>query len=63
MLVPKMGGGMADVQALREIAERRSEGYVEALREMVNVDCGSYTPDGVNRVADLVAVVHPSGGR
>jgi len=62
MLVPKMGGGMADVQALREIAERRSEGYVEALREMVNVDCGSYTPEGVNRIADLCQSRFEAGG-
>jgi len=27
--------------------------YVEALREMVNIDCGSFTPAGVNRIADL----------
>jgi glutamate carboxypeptidase len=30
-------------------------GYVKDLEQLVNIDCGSYTPDGVNRVADLVA--------
>lgn len=28
--------------------------FVERLRTMVNIDCGSYTPDGVNRIADLM---------
>jgi glutamate carboxypeptidase len=35
-------------------AETLFEPFVELLRTMVNVDCGSYTPDGVNRIADLV---------
>ena len=29
--------------------------YQAELRAMVGIDCGSYTPVGVNRVADLVA--------
>jgi glutamate carboxypeptidase len=29
--------------------------YLGDLEELVNIDCGSYTPEGVNRVADLVA--------
>lgn len=28
---------------------------MDELERLVNIDCGSYTPDGVNRVADLVA--------
>src|SRR6266571_3334522 len=27
--------------------------FVSALREMVGIDCGSYSPDGVNRIAGL----------
>src|SRR5439155_24818396 len=29
--------------------------FLDALEEMVNVDCGTYTPAGVNRIADLCA--------
>ncbi|HXJ63498.1 MAG TPA: M20 family metallopeptidase [Actinomycetota bacterium] len=28
------------------------DGYLEDLRSMVGIDCGTYTPEGVNRVAD-----------
>jgi glutamate carboxypeptidase len=42
-----------DVASLGPLAERRLDDFVGALEEMVNVDCGSYTPDGVNRIADL----------
>jgi glutamate carboxypeptidase len=42
-----------DVTELREIAAGHYDGYVDALRAMVNVDCGSYTPEGVNAIADL----------
>ena len=42
-----------DVPALRSIVAASSEAFVEDLRTMVNVDCGSYTPSGVNRIADL----------
>ena len=38
---------------LLEIARTRAESYVDSLREMVNIDSGSYTPAGVNRIADL----------
>ena len=44
---------MTDVRELRELAEKRYGDFVEALREMVNVDCGSFTPEGVNAIADL----------
>lgn len=42
-----------NVSKLRELAESRYDEFVEVLREMVNVDCGSFTPDGVNRIADM----------
>jgi glutamate carboxypeptidase len=38
---------------LRALIEPRFDDYVEDLREMVNIDCGSFTPAGVNRIADL----------
>lgn len=41
-----------EASKLRVIAEERYDEFVDALREMVNVDCGSFTPDGVNAIAD-----------
>jgi glutamate carboxypeptidase len=41
-----------DVQSLRERAKARYPDFLEELRTMVNVDCGSYSPDGVNVIAD-----------
>lgn len=43
------------VHAFQRIASRRYDAYLDALREMVNVDCGSYTPEGVNVIADACA--------
>jgi glutamate carboxypeptidase len=42
-----------DLHRTRALAEERLPAFIEALREMVNIDCGSYTPAGVNRIADL----------
>jgi glutamate carboxypeptidase len=42
-----------DAKAIQAAVGRRSDDYLEALRAMVDVDCGTYTPDGVNRVADM----------
>jgi glutamate carboxypeptidase len=42
-----------DAQALRELSASRLDGFVADLERMVNVDCGSYTPDGVNAIADM----------
>jgi glutamate carboxypeptidase len=42
-----------DAGTLRDIAARRYEEFIVALEAMVNVDCGSYTPAGVNVIADL----------
>ncbi len=47
---------------LAALAEERLDEYVEALREMVSIDCGSYTPEGVNRVADLCQARFEAGG-
>ncbi|HEU4356645.1 MAG TPA: M20 family metallopeptidase [Actinomycetota bacterium] len=48
-----MNGGEARLEALKELAARRYDDFVEALEEAVNVDSGSYTPHGVNRVTEL----------
>ena len=42
-----------DIQLLRDLAARRADAFVAELEQMVNVDCGSYTPDGVNVIAGL----------
>ncbi|MGH2635672.1 MAG: M20 family metallopeptidase [Actinomycetota bacterium] len=41
-----------DVKVLEGIATGRLEDFLAALERMVNVDCGSYTPAGVNEIAD-----------
>jgi glutamate carboxypeptidase len=48
-------GVMPDLSALRRSVDARLPRFLAELETMVNVDCGSYTPDGVNRIADLVA--------
>ena len=45
---------MPDPRVLRRAVEARLPRFMDELETMVNIDCGSYTPDGVNRVADLV---------
>jgi glutamate carboxypeptidase len=42
-----------DVSALRDIAAAHFDDFVTSLERMVNVDCGSYSADGVNVIADL----------
>lgn len=51
-----------DPRELQSIAAHRYDEFVDALREMVNVDCGSYTPAGVNRIADLCEDRFQAGG-
>jgi glutamate carboxypeptidase len=48
-------GHMPELATLQRIVDARLPRYLAELETMVNVDCGSYTPDGVNRIADLVA--------
>ncbi|MGZ8631841.1 MAG: M20/M25/M40 family metallo-hydrolase, partial [Actinomycetota bacterium] len=42
-----------DLQALRDLAAEGYDAFVAELEQMVNIDCGSYTPAGVNTIADL----------
>jgi glutamate carboxypeptidase len=48
-------GLMPDSAALRHRVQARLPRYLAELESLVNIDCGSYTPEGVNRVADHVA--------
>jgi glutamate carboxypeptidase len=41
-----------DAQRFRDLAQARSEEFLHELETMVNIDCGSYSPDGVNAIAD-----------
>ena len=45
---------MPDLAALRRSVEARLPRFLGQLETLVNIDCGSYTPGGVNRVADVV---------
>jgi glutamate carboxypeptidase len=47
--------GMPDLSALRRSVEARLPRFLAELEALVNIDCGSYTPEGVNQVADHVA--------
>jgi glutamate carboxypeptidase len=48
------GERATDLLAIRKLVEEAYESYVEDLRTLVNLDCGTYTPEGVNRVADFL---------
>jgi glutamate carboxypeptidase len=45
---------MPDLTALRRTVDARLPRYLAELEALVNIDCGSYTPEGVNRIADVV---------
>jgi glutamate carboxypeptidase len=53
---------MIDPGDLRDHASKRYDEFVVALREMENVDCGSFTPEGVNVIADLCQQRFETGG-
>ena len=42
-----------DVPGLAAAMQARFDEYVDALRVMVAIDSGTFTTEGVNRVADL----------
>jgi glutamate carboxypeptidase len=45
----------AELDAIRTIAEAGMPAFLADLERLVNVDCGSYTPEGVNEIAAWVA--------
>ena len=51
-----------EAPVLRSLVAARYDAFVEDLRTMVNIDCGSYTPSGVNAVADLCEARFRTGG-
>jgi len=52
----------AELDALRGIAESGLPAYLADLERLVNVDCGSYSPAGVNEIADWVAADMAANG-
>jgi glutamate carboxypeptidase len=44
---------MTEAKRLADLSSYRYDEFVDALAQMVNIDCGSFTPHGVNRIADL----------
>ena len=46
---------MASLTELQRLVAAGNGRFLEELEALVNIDCGSYTPDGVNRVADFCA--------
>jgi glutamate carboxypeptidase len=44
---------MIEGKRLLDLSAYRYDAFIDALRAMVNVDCGSYTPEGVDRIADM----------
>jgi glutamate carboxypeptidase len=42
-----------DAKSLERHAVERYDEFISTLERMVNVDCGSFSPDGVNEIADL----------
>jgi glutamate carboxypeptidase len=51
-----------DPRSLVPLVESRLDEYLQVLAEMVNADCGTYSPDGVNRIADLCEQGFRAGG-
>ena len=47
---------------LRELAAASLDRFVAGLHAMVDIDCGSYSPSGVNAVADLCQARFQAGG-
>jgi glutamate carboxypeptidase len=53
----------AELAHLRAAVEARLPAFLADLERLCNIDCGSYTPEGVNEVADWVeAFVRANGG-
>ncbi len=51
-----------DVHALRDLVARREPAFLAELQAMVDVDCGSFSPEGVNAIADRCEARFRAGG-
>jgi glutamate carboxypeptidase len=52
--MPSPQPGSPSLSVLREAVASTFDRYLAELEELVNIDCGSYTPEGVNAVATHV---------
>jgi glutamate carboxypeptidase len=52
----------SELTALRDTVESGLPAFLDELRTMCSIDCGSYTPAGVNQIADRVAAELASMG-
>ena len=53
-MTPGNGAPAPDPAELLKHAEALFEDFLAELESMVNIDCGSYTPTGVNLIADMM---------
>jgi glutamate carboxypeptidase len=53
---------LTDPRSLVPLVERRLGGYLALLEEMVNTDCGTFSPEGVNRITDRCQERFRAGG-
>ena len=53
----------AELDAIHATVEAGLPAFLADLERLCNIDCGSYTPQGVNEVADWVAADLASHGR
>src|SRR5438874_2231109 len=52
--MPSLQPGSPSLSVLREAVASRFDRYLAELEELVNMDCGSFAPEGVNAVATHV---------
>jgi glutamate carboxypeptidase len=50
----RAGDSTPDLQAIQKLAEDWHDSYRADLRTLVDIDCGTFVPAGVNRVADIM---------
>jgi glutamate carboxypeptidase len=53
-MTPERPPSPPDTHQLHKLAEAALDAYLDDLRTMVNIDCGTFIPDGVNEVADIM---------
>jgi glutamate carboxypeptidase len=52
--VTPTSSSVPDIQRIRQASQDHLDVYLDDLHALVDVDCGTYVPDGVNEVADLM---------
>jgi glutamate carboxypeptidase len=62
LTAPGSGVSDAELTALRDAVAAAEPAFLEGLARLVNTDCGSYTPDGVDEVGRFVAAFMAESG-